>query len=229
MKKSSILAASILLLAGVIARVPAYADSVLYSDLGSGGSIYSNYGAWTVAGSASGYGMSETNASLFTVVGSGSLSVSQIDLAVSNIFNSLDTFNASIWTDNAGLPGTQVTGAFWGLSTTTNYGTCCSLVTTTGITGVTLTGGQQYFMVLDPVSLSDASWNGWNLNNQGVSGLMVQNGFSVGTTYPLGAFDVLGDTSVPEPCPLLLILSGLVALFGVNEASRRGYFGRVLG
>ena len=37
----------------------------------------------------------------------------------------------------------------------TSWESCCSLVSVTGITGVTLNGGQQYFMMLGPLSLSD--------------------------------------------------------------------------
>jgi PEP-CTERM motif len=208
-----------LALALCVCSLPA-TGGTLFSDLGSGGSIYSTSSQWTVAGSASPYGLSQTVANLFTVAGSGSLSVSQVDLAVGNISNTLDTFDASIWTDNAGLPGTQVTGAFWSLSTATNYGTCYSLVSATGITGVTLTGGQQYFMVLGPLSLSNASWNGWNWNNQSVSGLVVENGFSVGTNT-LGAFDVLSGTSTPEPSTPLLFGAGFIGMLSAFRLKSR--------
>jgi len=217
MKKSPILAALIILLAGVVASIPANADSALYSNLGSGGSTYSIVSQWTVAGSASPYGFSQSVASLFTVAGSGSLSVSQVDLAVGNIRNAVDTFDASIWTNNAGHLGNQVTGAFWSLSAPTQYGTCCSLVSVNGIAGVTLTGGQQYFMLIEPLSPSDGSWNGWNWNNQGASGLVLENGFSAGTNT-LGAFDVLsGSTTMatPEPSYFLFLASGLASLAGM--------------
>jgi len=91
--------------------------------------------------------------------------VIQIDLAVSNDEDTLDTFYASIWTENAGIPGTEVSGAYWSLSTSAIFGTCCALVSITGITGVNLTGGQEYFMILGPLSLSDSSFNVWDWNN----------------------------------------------------------------
>jgi hypothetical protein len=68
---------------------------------------------------------------------------------------------------------------------------------------VSLIGGQQYFMVLGPLSLSDNSNNEWSNNNQSVTGLVFgsNNGGSTwtsGGTNALGAFDVLsGTTSAP--------------------------------
>jgi PEP-CTERM motif len=159
---------------------------------------------------------------LFTVAGSGSLSVGQVDLAVNNANGSLDTFYATIWTDNAGLPGGEVAGAYWSLSTSTTFGSCCGLVSVTGIDGVSLTGGQQYFMILGPLSLSDDSFNPWMVNNQNVAGLGLysNNGGSTwvddpgGESQLLGAFDVLGS-SAPEPGSLLLLGAGLIGLLRV--------------
>jgi hypothetical protein len=159
---------SILALVLCLCSMPATAD-ILFSDLGPAGNVYGTSSAWAVSGS--GYiGTSFTAANLFTVADSGSLSVTEIDLAVSSM-GPPDTFYATIWTDNAGLPGAQVAGAYWNPLYATTTSGCCGLVSITGITGVTLTGGDQYFMILGPLAIGDDSWNGWYSNNQGVDGL----------------------------------------------------------
>ena len=203
-------------LALCMCSVSAMAD-VLFSDLGPPGSVYNAFVGWPVGGSTnpSTLGNSYSAANLFLVAGNGSLSVTQINLAVGNANNSLDTFYASIWTDNAGLPGSEVAGAYWNLSTSTSSGSCCSLVSVTSISGVNLNGGEQYFMILGPLSLADNSYNVCNLKNQGVTGLdLVSNdGGSSWITRPaqtLGAFSL---ETIPEPSGwsmVALILIGLL-------------------
>ena len=196
---------------------PAMRGSTLFSDLGPAGNVY-GAGGWSVAGAESSPGGSMTTAGLFTVSGTGSLPVTGVDLAVANVGGLENTFYASIWTDNGGLPGVEVAGAYWDLSTSASYSSCCDLVSITGIAGVTLTGGQQYFMILGPLSISDYSDNAWYWNNQGVDGLILRSTntqaggawMSYGTGNPLGAFDVTSNASTPEPAtwPMLLGLAG---------------------
>lgn len=186
--------------------------STLFSDLGPAGDVYNdtseNFG---VTGSASTTGTSTDWATEFVVSGTGSLTVTGIDIAVSNV-SGADTFFASILTDNSGVPGAEVANAYWSLSTSTAFGTCCGLVSITGITGVSLTGGQVYWMVLGPLSLSDNSYNVWDAESQNVPSKAVSstNGgstWSSGAITLVPAFDI---TSSPEPAtwPMLLALAG---------------------
>jgi hypothetical protein len=229
-KKKSIHTWALLALAVCTVRIPAIA-SVLYSDFGSvptslySPSIYLDIdGSTSVIGEISG-DTSNSVADLFTVQGTGSIAVEEVDFAVSQV-SGPGTFVASIWTDVGGVP--SVEKASWSLSTTNPAGTCCAIESVTGISGLALTGGTQYFMVLAPVSDTDASWNGWNENNQGVHGTSLEssNGGSTWTslgTTPFGAFDVLSDppSVVPEPATWFTLAAGAALVLMFRRYLRR--------
>jgi hypothetical protein len=197
------------------------ADTVLFSDLGPGGSYLQNQ-YYQVNGSSffqnSG---SQAWADLFTVAGSGTDTVSEINIAAGLAQGGpTSTFYASIWTDESGAPGAQVAGAYWTFSNTTAPG---ALVSITGISGVSLTGAADYFMVLGPLNLTEDGLLGWYGNNQGYFGDL-QNSSSGGATwhdigspgspFESGAFDVLGSSiaSIPEPSTLNVLGAGIALL-----------------
>ena len=209
-----------------LCSLPASAGNILFSDLAPGSSPYDTTFAWAVSGSASccSSGYSFTSADLFTVAGSGNEAVGEIDLAVGTGTAVLNTFYVSIRTDDAGTPGSQVAGAYWSGSTTNYYSACCSLFAITDISGVTLTGGQQYFLVLGPVGVTDNSFISWYENTQGVTG-DEQYSNDGGATWSdngvrtLGAFDVRG---VPEPGSILLLGTGFAGILLFGQRKVRG-------
>lgn len=200
------------------------ASATLFSDIGNSPTQTWGTGALSVSGAYSLNGAEVWWAAPFTVSGVGSFSVTEADFALSYMGNASVTL-ASVWSDVDGAPGADI-GPVWSLTPTTEFSACCTPVSQTGITGLTLSGGATYFMVLQPQDSRSDSWNLWYLNSQGDYNSMyysVSEGpWTLDSNYtPMTAFDLLGNSAAPEPSALAFLGAGIVLLGLLKSRGKR--------
>ena len=187
----------------------------LYSNLGTGTDVYNCCQGWTISGMGT-LSTSFTAANEFQVTQSGN--PIQIDVAVGYVAG-VNSFYLDIDADNGGQPG-AVLASFGNLSSSTNYGDCCGLISIFGIAGLSLSTGTNYWMVLGPTNTISTTWGAWNFSNSavGLDDYSTDGGkswFSNGI-QPQGAFDIVAGCcgTTPEPGSVLLFGSGVAGLAG---------------
>jgi len=193
--------------AGPITRVAPMASAVTSSAASPAslpfGSVFihNNFGpsdgyncctAWTVGASASVPGLFRA-ANAF--VPATSAWVTQIDVALSN---AAGTNNAtiSLASDNGGVPGT-ILGS-WSVANQPVFGSLSCCVVATIQTGrlIPLGAGRQFWLIVDGgPNVANNTWDTWNWNTTGDTGLDAYNtgaGWVLQPDMTLGAFDVIG-------------------------------------
>lgn len=196
--------------------------ATIYSNLGAGNS-YDSATGWTVSGTTAPVGF-QTLAQGFAAL--GDFDIEQIDIGF-GLVSGTNSARVSLWTDSSGVTGSQL--GSWDVSGIPTFGsTSTGLVTISGITGISVTSGMNYFLKIE--ALVSDTWAGWNWNNTGATGLLLADQGSGWTSNPdqiLGAFDILGDgsvTDVPEPealGPFLIALLAAASTFARARKRRR--------
>jgi hypothetical protein len=89
--------------------------------------------------------------------------LTRIEIAVGYSGQGVDGVVISVNEDNAGIPGKAL--KTWSASGLPFFGTCCTVVVKTDKTGIPLSGGKQYWIVLSTNSKETDTVDGWNVSD----------------------------------------------------------------
>ena len=166
--------------------------TTIYSNLGTGNNVYNAAAGTGVLGhNVPSQPFPEWVANGFTPTADHT--VTEIQVGVTYV-QGPDTVILSLNADNGGKPGQALyITQFTNLPT---FGTCCTLETATLTTGVHVTKGTQYWVVLRTLSSNQGTWDVWNNNFQDLQGAFSNStghGWNKQSTQELGAFGVFGQ------------------------------------
>ncbi|HTZ96082.1 MAG TPA: choice-of-anchor R domain-containing protein [Terriglobales bacterium] len=133
--------------------------------------VYWCCNGWTISGSGSQLGFQAADALPFTP--SVNATVTRIGVAVSYISGDNEV-TVSLNADNSGLPGASL--ASFTISNLPSLGMCCA-VELQIISGISVTAGTQYWIVVQPTTPASTTWAAWNDNdtNQTTQNFAFQN------------------------------------------------------
>jgi hypothetical protein len=89
--------------------------------------------------------------------------VTKISVAVGYSQGTTNGAVLSLRLDNNGVPGTTLKG--WTLSALPVFGTCCALVEASDLSGIPISGGQQYWVVLKTNTSQLDTVDAWNVDD----------------------------------------------------------------
>ena len=164
----------------------------IFSNLGSGSNVYDPVAGTGVLGrNVPGQPRPEWLAFAFTPVADHV--VQQIQVGATYVSGTNELF-VSLNDDNAGLPGMAL--HTWHFVNLPTFGTCCTLQTAKYKTGIPVTGGTQYWVVLRTATGTSDTWDVWNNDFNGQQGKFSNNlgsGWVDGGIQQQGAFGVFGQ------------------------------------
>jgi hypothetical protein len=192
------------------------ADSILYTNLASGGTVYDYNHGWNVIGAASPLtnppGSQFAPAFAFTPTSTAYLA--GLDLALGHVAGT-NAVTVDLMSDESG-PGAVLES--WTVSGLPTNGICCPITALSGNGTVLLESGTTYWVAALPGD--SVAFDSWAYNSTGASGTVFENMGSGWALYSsgvtVGAFEVQGEAStIPEPGTLSLLGSGFLGLAGM--------------
>ena len=201
----------------LLAAMSAQAGPVtLFSNFNSApANLYDDTAAYVISGPSSGLGQWGP-AMAFTPSGTGAYVLTQIDVGIG--YSTPSEFDLTLYSDSGGVPG-SVLASWTDISATESFGSCCGLETVTPGTTIILAAGTQYWLLASANADDPDAEADWNMNNIGQTGPIWCSGCETETDRQ-GAFDVLGDPTVPEPASASLAVCAF-ALLGLIAKRRR--------
>ena len=189
------------------------ADSIVFSNLGTGPNVSNGVAGWGVAGETINGKFPFSVAAPFTVV--TTTYFGELDIAL-GYDPGIDTATNSVTVDlmsDSGGPGTVLES--WGVSFLPTVEFCCTLQMLSGNTLLLESGTTYWVAVLPGDSTANAQWNFNTTDDTAPVFLNEGSGwFAIGSGPLDGAFEVQG-TAAPEPGTMTLLGSGLLGLAGL--------------
>jgi len=154
--------------------------------------VYWCCNGWTISGTGSQLGFQAAEAMAFTP--SANATVTRIGLAISYISGDNEVA-VSLNADSGGLPGASL--ASFTVSNLPDLGGCCT-TEIENVSGIAVTAGTQYWVVVQTTTPDSTTWAAWNENdtNQTTQPFAYQNSQQGSGWFPtegiLGAFGVAG-------------------------------------
>jgi hypothetical protein len=180
----------------LVASSASNADTI-YSNFGPGNTFETDFG-WVVSGASTVVGFNNKAMGFTSLIDAD---VAQIDIALTHFSGPNSTTTIRLFTRTGNAPGTPLGTWSAGGGLPSSGDSTATVTTISGITGVHVIAGGEYFLLARADGPAD--FNVWNLNNTSAFGPVLSNGALVPFSVPLGAFDLLSTATPAVPGPIV--------------------------